>query len=232
MDEKGAVNKIEEIEETESAFIKIGNGASTLVVSFAGNHHGGFARKTSLLELRNKRNDFDIISFLYMRNQGEWYLGGLNGIGETIEDTVAFLKKEFEKYDKVICIGSSAGGYASLLFGNLLDVNTTISSEPQVNLKHCPQCLPNEVLKLDAYEKWGDLTNIINSTTHHYIDPLEEHPFEVGCDTSLHEIYHFNLIKHLPNVIKYTTTWGRHGKLGLLNWLLDGSEGDMSDETI
>ena len=78
------------------------------------------------MKLKYERNDFDV---LYLRNQNKWYLGGLNGIGKNINHTIAFLKKEFAKYDKVICIGNSAGGYASLLFGSLLKVNKVIAIE-------------------------------------------------------------------------------------------------------
>ena len=92
-----------------------------------------FQRKTSLLELREKRNDFDV---LYLRNRGKWNIGGLKGIGKNINHTIAFLKKEFAKYDKVICVGGSAGGYASLLFGSLLQVDSVVAMDAQTDLNY------------------------------------------------------------------------------------------------
>ena len=114
---ENAIAYIEAQEATEISYVKIGNNNKKLIVSFAGNRHGGFERKKSLIKLKYQRNDFDV---LYLRNQNKWYLGGLNGIGKNINCTIAFLKKEFSKYDKVLCTGISAGGYASLLFGSLL----------------------------------------------------------------------------------------------------------------
>ena len=64
-------------------------------------------------------------------------MGGFNGIGKNINCTIAFLKTEFATYNKVLCIGGSAGGYASILFGSLLKVNKVIGVIPQTDLQYC-----------------------------------------------------------------------------------------------
>lgn len=50
----------------------------------------------------------------------QWYLTGINGEINTPEKLLAFLQKETEGYS-VIALGSSAGGFASVIFGQLLN---------------------------------------------------------------------------------------------------------------
>ena len=100
---ENAIAYIEEQEATEISYVKVGDNSKNLIVSFAGNGHEGFMRKSSLMTLKYERNDFDV---LYLRNPFKWYLGGLNGIGKNINCTIAFLKTEFATYNKVLCIGA------------------------------------------------------------------------------------------------------------------------------
>ena len=151
-----AMKYIETQEATNISYVKIGNNSKNLIVTFASNNHTGFERKTSLTKLKYQRNDFDV---LYLRNQNKWYLGGLNGIGKNINHTIVFLKKEFAKYDKVITIGTSAGGYASILFGSVCNVNVTIAYIPQTDLEYSiANCLPTKTefesdeMKCGVYE--------------------------------------------------------------------------------
>ena len=186
-----AKKHIEAQEATEISYVKVGNGNKKLIVSFASNEHHGFERKSSLMKLKYERNDFDV---LYLRNNGKWYLGGLSGIGKNINHTIAFLKKEFSKYDDVITIGSSAGGYASILFGSECNANTVIAHTPQTNLEYSiANCLPtktefesaelkcgiyeptlaslgeSKIISFESFNKYKNLRNVINSITKYYI---------------------------------------------------------------
>ena len=93
-----AMKYIEEQEATDISYVKIGDNSKNLIVSFASNGHTGFDRKTSLMKLKYQRNNFDV---LYLRDDCKWYLDGLNGIGENIDSTIAFLKKEFAQQEDV-----------------------------------------------------------------------------------------------------------------------------------
>ena len=66
-----------------------------------------------------------------------WYQRGLLGLTKNIDETVAFLKIELLKINpkKVIFIGTSAGGYASILFGILLNVDEILSFSPQTYIE-------------------------------------------------------------------------------------------------
>ena len=51
-----------------------------------------------------------------------WYTNGIRGVSNNPQDTIEYLKSLKEKYgrNKCVFIGNSAGGYAALLYGQLL----------------------------------------------------------------------------------------------------------------
>jgi hypothetical protein len=156
---------VKEQEKTDISYVKVGNGNKKLIVSFASNKD--FERKRHLMRLKYKHNNFDV---LYLRNKDEWYLGELNGIGTDIWHTIEFFKKEFAKYDEVLCTGISSGGYASLLFGTLLNVDKVIALQPQTDLEYTANHLPANNLgginlrkfAKDCPARWKQYNNILN----------------------------------------------------------------------
>ena len=201
-----AMQYIETQEATNISYVKIGNGNKKLVVNFASNSHDGFEQKKSLMSLKYERNDFDV---LYLRNRARWYIGGLNGIGKNINHTIAFLKKEFSKYDKVLCIGFSAGGYASFLFGSLLNINKVVAIDAQTDLEYVKNKLPY-YYKLASrakecpttWSKYNKIFEVINYNVTYNVFYKSSEKLKTTEDHVLHGNYHYDLIKHFPNVIK------------------------------
>ena len=63
------------------------------------------------------------------------YHKGLDGISTSIEGTVTYLNDKINGYEKVIFMGTSAGGYAAILFGSLCTkVDHVIAFIPKVKL--------------------------------------------------------------------------------------------------
>ena len=206
---------IEAQEATDISYVKIGNSAKNLVVSFASNHHDGFERKSSLMKLKYERNDVDV---LYLRNQMKWYLGGLKGIGKNINHTIAFLKKEFSKYGKVLCIGYSAGGYASLLFGSLLNVNFVIAIDAQTDLEYVKNelnrgMLINRSKQCPAtWSKYNKIVNVLNENVTYNMfykgDDFYQKQNELkraAAPLVLHGDYHYDQIKSFPSVSRFNS---------------------------
>jgi hypothetical protein len=211
------IQKIEISEATHIAYVKVGNNSKNLIVSFASNNHDGFDMKTSLMELKFKRNDFDV---LYLRNRGYWYLGTLNGIGTTINETIKFLTGQIIGYANVIFTGYSSGAFASILYGSLCKVDCVVAKNPQTDINwilHKDKCkLVGEINEADRPElmnliqydneikkKYFNLNKFINNTTNYFISckrkrrkPLKD------FDHVLHNIYHVDNIlkKNKPNV--------------------------------
>jgi hypothetical protein len=217
---ENSLQYINEQEATNISYVKLGQGNRKLIISFAPSGHVSkdyFFRKSSLVKLKYHRNDFDL---LYLRNIKQWYLGGLTGIGENINHTIAFLKKECMIYDKVICHGNSAGGFASLLFGSLLKVNHIVTVDPQTDLEYCLCGWSKKHLERvieehpGTWSKYNKLSNIFNDNTSYnicytgnksIIDQIDQ-----GRVTKhsliLHGDYHYDQIKHFPNLNKFESS--------------------------
>lgn len=64
----------------------------------------------------------------------QWYLAGINININTPEKLIDFLKRETEGY-KVVTIGSSAGGYAAILYGSFINTQYTLAFNPQFEIQ-------------------------------------------------------------------------------------------------
>ena len=203
---ENAIAYIQEQEATEISYVKIGDNSKNLIVIFAGNAHTGFEWKTSLMKLKFERNDFDV---LYLRNKARWYLGGLNGIGKNINHTLAFLKKEFSKYDKVLCTGFSAGGYASLLFGSLLNINKVIALHAQTDLEYVKNKMNHSRLIERSkqcpatWSKYNKIVNVLNDVVSYNVIYKGDENCETKNDFVLHGDYHYDEIKECSSVKKF-----------------------------
>jgi len=105
---------------------------------------------------------------LFVRDiKKQWYLTGINSIINNPQLLFDFLKKETEGYN-VITIGSSAGGYAAILYGSQLNAKLMYSFNGQMELSSLlktsrPTIDPIifEYHTKEAYKKYYDLIKFI-----------------------------------------------------------------------
>lgn len=64
----------------------------------------------------------------------QWYLAGINQKINTPDKLLDFLRKETKGY-QLITIGSSAGGYAAILYGSLLCAKQILAFNPQFEIE-------------------------------------------------------------------------------------------------
>lgn len=64
----------------------------------------------------------------------QWYLAGINKDINTPNKLIEFIKKETKEY-KVITVGSSAGGYAAILYGSFINTTYSLVFNPQFEIK-------------------------------------------------------------------------------------------------
>lgn len=74
----------------------------------------------------------------------QWYLMGINAKINTPKKLTEFLQKETEKYN-IVTIGSSAGGYAAILYGSLLNAKYVLAFNPQFEIKSLIKTTTEEV---------------------------------------------------------------------------------------
>lgn len=65
-----------------------------------------------------------------------WFQRGVPGFGDTIDEVAASLKSilDEQEVERLVVMGSSAGGYAALAFGALLEADLVLSFSPQTIL--------------------------------------------------------------------------------------------------
>ena len=112
------------------------------------------------------------------------YHNGIESISNNIDETVVYLKEKIgkHKYDKVIFMGTSAGGYAAILFGSLCNVTNVISFIP-----------PTKLIS-NKYTKYRDLKDVINSNTRYIL-------YGDTCITNINDCHH---ISHCENLKEFT----------------------------
>lgn len=76
--------------------------------------------------------------------QKQWYLGGINSSIDSPEKLLAFLIDEVKDFS-VITLGSSAGGYAAVLYGQLLNAKKILSFNGQFMLSDLLESSTEEI---------------------------------------------------------------------------------------
>lgn len=99
----------------------------------------------------NYKDTYDLL--FYIDKHQCWYHKGIDGISTTIDETCEYLNTKISQYEKVIFIGTSAGGYAAILFGSLCNVRNVVAFIPQTKLIN------------PISRKYRDLKTIINPNT-------------------------------------------------------------------
>lgn len=98
----------------------------------------------------------------------QWYLAGINSKINNPIKLLDFLRKETSGY-KTIMLGSSAGGYASILYGSLLNVHKVLAFNPQFEITSLLTDSTEDVnpllfrLKNSEYEFYFDIRKFINN---------------------------------------------------------------------
>jgi hypothetical protein len=117
--------------------------SGTLLVAF-----GGMAGQLGMPPFEFFKATGEIpVKRLFVRDLHQaWYHRGIPGHGDTLRAAAASLRQLIASYqvERLVVAGNSAGGYAALTFGNLLQAHTALCFAPQT------------VLQLDVLERWQD----------------------------------------------------------------------------
>tara|TARA_R110002049_G_scaffold287700_2_gene469868 strand:- start:7 stop:684 length:678 start_codon:yes stop_codon:yes gene_type:complete len=105
-------------------------GSKTLLVIFGGVKQGV---GMPLFEFKNVLKEVTCDKIFLRDFKQAWYHRGLNEEIDNIESLKIYLDKLIttKEYKKVVFLGNSMGGYAAILFGNMLPVDHIIAFSPQ-----------------------------------------------------------------------------------------------------
>ena len=115
----------------------------------------------------------------------QWYLEGVSSTCDTVEKTLTLLKKHLEGCDSCVCVGSSAGGFAAVLFGSLLGADRILAFNPQFTLspfledKDCPVLNPllwrnRENERVKRYYDLKDIVNVHERPIYYFLSARSE----------------------------------------------------------
>lgn len=91
------------------------------------------------------------VNQLFVRDPNRsWYNEGVEGAWNDIEHLISILKTYTDQFkaEDITFIGGSMGGYASMLFGSLLNIGQVLAFSPQIMLDHRLPNNPSERIKL------------------------------------------------------------------------------------
>lgn len=197
--------------------LHITEGKKPLFVAF-----GGIAQQLHMppFEFKNfLTSNFGDVNFIFIRDMEQaWYFNGISGLSTNFDTNVEGIKKLIDdvEHSKVIFIGNSMGGYASILYGSLLNVDHILAFAPQTFIspakrnKHSDTRWPQQMKKIHT-----------KAPTHPYYDlnNLEDVQSDIrifcGAQSKLDNI-HANNIKHMDNVRVHVEPKGSHGVIKVL----------------
>lgn len=159
--------------------------SDTIFVSFAG--HGYKYGEVPRAEFKQfLATQFPHVDALFLVDAHmRCYHQGIQGETTNVPETVEYIREKIKPYKKAIFLGVSAGGYAAILFGSLLQVHTVLAFIPQTSLK--ASVFDDTYRHLDPY---------IHPATHYILvgDAGIQDP------NSMHHISHCDRIAHHANV--------------------------------
>ncbi len=139
----------------------------------------------------------------------QFYIGGINSKTNNPNKLLDFLKQE-TKGKKIITVGSSAGGYAAVLYGILLNAEYIFSFSGLFNLiknfsgkeSYKDYKLLYQYCKFEPYEKYYNLDKLVKNTNIpiFYLFPAENNK----------DIIQYELVKNFKNIYPFKIKSSQH----------------------
>ena len=139
--------------------------SNTIVIAFGGmgSKFGGippfefssFMRKSETLQNTDQ--------IFFVDKAQRHYLAGIENISSDVQGTVKYLASKIHGYKNVVFVGTSAGGYAAILFGSLLQVSSVLAFVPQTVLEGSKQT--ENSMSVDP--RYRDLKPFLNDRTNY-----------------------------------------------------------------
>jgi len=218
------------------------NNNKNLIISFSGmgpgtpikNYDGTTSWEPAHFILNKTLEKYTNYDKLFIRDLHKtWYSTGVGDITNNVEENVSLLKDLIKNYDKIITIGQGSGGYASILYGNLLNVDKVIAFSPQIFIDKKTKILQKDTRwmeknpfykNIDQDSKYLNLNNInivSNNIIHVGYNDLDKG--DLDAVNYLNNSKNVEIVKYiLPESISNTHYLSRYlVEKGLLNNILD-----------
>ena len=163
---------------------------TVLMVVFSGRQQG--IASMTIFEFKNfLEEQYPEYDKLFLKDEKvRWYTEGITDISFDISETVDYLKEYISEYSKVIFIGASMGGFAALLYGSILNVDTIIAFRPQTFLSYVLPKFSADYNSLYHGRSCDDINNFINNKTNYYI-------YGDSAIKDINDVHSINYCNHL-----------------------------------
>ena len=140
--------------------------------------------------------------------QKQWYIGGINAADNSPEKIAGLLQSLTQGY-RIFTIGSSAGGFAAMLFGSMLKAERVYAFNAQLDLsiviKHSDKKTDPLLFKYQAPDPMSQYFSIED-----YVTPATQYFYFQSCKSEIDVIQFLPFKnKELINCIKFKTS--HHG---------------------
>ncbi|UTW61846.1 hypothetical protein KFE98_17805 [bacterium SCSIO 12741] len=164
--------------------------ARILVVTFGG-------KETNLsfpiTDYMRSLDTFPVTKVFIRDFEHSWYLNGIPGVSNGPSETLFYLKKLISRFNpsKTIFIGSTFGGYAAMLYGNMLKVDEVHAFSSQSFLNGW-----NRLTHLDG--RWKNYIRRLNPNASDFLDLKKYFRENRSTNTNFH--MYWDCTNHLDSV--------------------------------
>lgn len=160
------------------------NNSKILLLIFS-----GIGTKTSKATfiLRDFLLNYKDIDKLFIRDlKDNYYVNGFKNNTKTLKESLDFIKGliNFKKYERIVAIGSSAGGFGAILFSEFLKLDKVVVFSPQTVLNEVKEKVIKDTYNCPNKCKW--LTNLKkykdNQFYHNCLDLSNFKPYKTTID--------------------------------------------------
>ncbi len=140
--------------------------------------------------------------------QKQWFVEGINSRVNSVDGVLALLKDQTAGYETV-CVGSSAGGYAAMLFGCLLGAERVVSFSGQFSLVGITDRYPGENPVLERHgvdASFGRYLSLVSLLRQSRTPVFHLYPRGVPED-----VEQVRLVADASNVFVFPFRYGGHG---------------------
>lgn len=158
------------------------NSSDILLVTFAGM---GWIDSLPTFIFYNFLKQYKNMDKLFLRDiKSRYYLTGLKNNNNSLIETLELIREliNCKKYKKIYAIGTSAGGFASILFGHLLNFDKVIAFSPQVVLNSKKDNIIEDKYNAPKTCKWLSSINLNDKFYHKCLDLKNFLPFNTNID--------------------------------------------------
>lgn len=158
------------------------NNSDVLLMTFAGM---GWKDSIPTFIFYNFLKPYTNIDKLFLRDINcRYYIAGIKNSTTNFKDTITMYKDLInkKKYKKIVALGCSAGGYAAILYGQLLGIDKIIAFSPQTVLNSLKEDLIGDIYNAPKTCQWLRSLNLDNAEYQKALDLNNYRPFNTPID--------------------------------------------------